>query len=164
MYAPSLLAHPLLITPLRSSKQRKQGTCSARLRQPTHTPPGGTKSSPPHQRRPSRLEYIPSSGQRSHAHLQADRSPGTPAELQETTIDYIHARHSPDDRVAPIRSMYKRDTVEGPLSQASGVEDTEGHQELVKKTIHKQETTEIYKQSTPSEDNVSGVYNASFSP
>ncbi|KAF8920419.1 hypothetical protein CPB85DRAFT_1429221 [Mucidula mucida] len=59
-------------------------------------------------------------------------------------------RHSPEDRVAPTSAMYSKDTVDGPLGSASGVEDNGGPQELVKKTV-RQETTQVYKKEAPTD-------------
>ncbi len=70
--------------------------------------------------------------------------------MQGRTVDYIQKRHSPEDRVAPTSAMYSKDTVDGPLGSASGVEDNGGPQELVKKTV-RQETTQVYKKEAPTD-------------
>ncbi|KAF9052522.1 UPF0187-domain-containing protein [Hymenopellis radicata] len=112
------------------------------------------KTSTPHSHAPGWNEHLATA---SEASIKADRAEGTgtPLEMQSRTVEYIQARHSPEDRVAPTAAMYSKDIVDGPLGSASGVEDTGGPQELVKKTV-RQETTEFYKKQAPtaSEANV----------
>lgn len=83
--------------------------------------------------------------------------------MQRTTIDYVHTRHSPDERVGHREAAYQRDEVSGPLSgahSASPVDDDVNHGKRLKKTVH-EETTEILEEEveqTPSEANVSTVF------
>jgi len=81
----------------------------------------------------------------SEASVKADRSIlGTSDELQDQTVEYIHARYSSDDRMEPIIAHYSRDEVSGPLGAAAGQEDAQIHHTVVKK-IH--EETEVVKDS-----------------
>jgi hypothetical protein len=82
---------------------------------------------------------------------QADRStPGSAAELQAQTVEYVRARYSPDDRLEPTTAYYSRDEVAGPLRTAPGQEDTqEVHQTLMRKV---RETEGVIKDTT-SENN-----------
>ncbi|KAJ7227256.1 hypothetical protein GGX14DRAFT_418832 [Mycena pura] len=100
------------------------------------------KTSTPHkQHAPGWNEHLASA---SEASVKADKTTGSPDELQKTTIEYIQSRHSPDE------ASYLRDEVNGPLSSAQS-DDRESHpQVLVKKTV----TEEVWKtdKNTASED------------
>lgn len=84
--------------------------------------------------------------------------------MQRATVDYVHTRHSPDERVGPREAAYLRDEVSGPLS-GSGISTTTAttHEvnqgkKVKKKTVH-EEVTEVVEEDrvepTPSEANVS---------
>lgn len=47
--------------------------------------------------------------------LQADKSGDTTATLVTKTVEHIHARHSPEERLGSREAPYERDAVEGPL-------------------------------------------------
>nr|GAT60697.1 predicted protein [Mycena chlorophos] len=81
----------------------------------------------------------------SEASVKADKATGNPLDLQKATVEYIQARHSPDE------AIYSHDQVDGPLSSAKA-DDTNSHpQVLVRETV---KTTEVWKNedSTASED------------
>ncbi|KAK7033180.1 hypothetical protein R3P38DRAFT_2921212 [Favolaschia claudopus] len=88
------------------------------------------RTSTPHKHAPGWNEHLASA---SEASVKADKDTMSPLDLQKTTVDYIHARHSPDE------ASYSHDSVNGPLSGAKSDEV------LVRKTIHEEheETTEI---------------------
>lgn len=46
---------------------------------------------------------------------QADQSKDQLATLVSKTVEYVQARHTPDERVGSREATYERDTVEGPL-------------------------------------------------
>ncbi|KAJ7274329.1 hypothetical protein B0H12DRAFT_1088162 [Mycena haematopus] len=97
------------------------------------------KTSTPHKHAPGWNEHLASA---SEASVKADKDTGSPGDLQKTTVEYIQARHSPDE------ATYLRDQVDGPLSSAQSDEV------LVRKTIH-EEKTEIFQDGskrTESED------------
>ncbi|KIY67266.1 hypothetical protein CYLTODRAFT_422674 [Cylindrobasidium torrendii FP15055 ss-10] len=105
------------------------------------------KSNTPHRHAPGWNENLAST---SEANVKADLADGIPSTT--STIDYIQSRHNPDDRLSGNRSLDARDTIGGPLGTAKGKEDTQGHQELVKKTVEKQ-TTKVHE-TTASEEAV----------
>jgi len=94
-------------------------------------------TSTPHAHAPGWNEHLASA---SEASVKADKATGTPEDLQKTTVEYIHSRHSPDGRVSPREATYETDSVLGPLSDAQGTENGT----VVKKTVH-EETTEVIK-------------------
>lgn len=98
------------------------------------------------------LVYV-SSRERCQCITQADRSTGSPADLQRLTVDYVHARHSPDDRVSSRESHHDRDEVSGPLSTKGNSDDL---QTRTVRDIHSEEHDEI---SGPLRDAV-GVKNS----
>jgi len=102
------------------------------------------KTSTPHEHAPGWNESLASA---SEASVKADQSTGTTDELQRRTVNYIHARHSPDE------AGYSHDSVQGPLSSAQGTEDTQAETDtyVLKKTVRKEETTEMLKNATASE-------------
>ncbi|KAJ7285055.1 hypothetical protein C8J57DRAFT_1290309 [Mycena rebaudengoi] len=102
------------------------------------------KTSTPHKHAPGWNEHLASA---SEASVKADKSTGSPSDLQRTTVDYIQSRHSPDE------ATYLRDEVSGPLSGAKSEEHESHPQVLVRKTVH-DETTEVWKDDkrTDSED------------
>jgi len=59
----------------------------------------------------------------SEASVKADKGPESDVDLQARTVEYIRARHSPDDRVETTTATYAREEVVGPLSGAKGKED-----------------------------------------
>ncbi|KAJ7650146.1 hypothetical protein FB45DRAFT_887096 [Roridomyces roridus] len=85
----------------------------------------------------------------SEASVKADKDVSSPDMLQKSTVDYIHARHSPDE------SHLLRDEVDGPLSSAEGTEGLGEPQVLVRKTIEKTEMWSKDNDQTASEDIVS---------
>ncbi|KAG7089499.1 hypothetical protein E1B28_011179 [Marasmius oreades] len=113
------------------------------------------KTSTPHANAPGWNESLATS---SEASVKADRSDGSPTQAE--TVEYILNRHSPDDRVHTQATFVKdvvegplgakRDEVSGPLGTAEGREDTET---LVKRTV-REETTEVKRGATSSEENV----------
>jgi hypothetical protein len=95
----------------------------------------------------------------SEAHVKADKSDGSPADLQASTVEHIQGRHNPDDR-ASARRTTSADEVTGPLSSAKSNihHETDGDgnvQRVIKrKTVH-DETTEVVSESpTDSEEGV----------
>ncbi|KAF8896322.1 hypothetical protein BD779DRAFT_1495196 [Infundibulicybe gibba] len=113
------------------------------------------KTSTPHKHAPGWNEHLAST---SEASVKADKAPGSVFELQESTVEYIRSRHSPDDRMGPTTAYYPRDEVSGPLGDAKGVERDQGQKVLKHKTtVREEETTDILKSkptSTSSEENV----------
>ncbi|CAK5268493.1 unnamed protein product [Mycena citricolor] len=105
------------------------------------------RTSTPHkQHAPGWNEHLASA---SEASVKADKSSGTPSDLQKTTIEYIHSRHSPDE------AHYAKDEVSGPLSGAQGSEDGSHPQVLVRETVKKtKEWTETQLEQTASEESV----------
>ncbi|CAK5269342.1 unnamed protein product [Mycena citricolor] len=87
------------------------------------------RTSTPHkQHAPGWNEHLASA---SEASVKADKSSGTPSDLQKTTIEYIHSRHSPDE------AHYAKDEV------------------LVRETVKKtKEWTETQLEQTASEESV----------
>jgi len=75
------------------------------------------KTSTPHAHAPGWNEYLASS---SEAFIKADRSGGSPSELQRQTIEHVSSRHTPDEQVSRRESPYDRDEVAGPLSTSKG--------------------------------------------
>ncbi|KAJ8521368.1 hypothetical protein ONZ45_g1943 [Pleurotus djamor] len=101
------------------------------------------KTSTPHSHAPGWNEHLASA---SEASVKADRSDGTPADLQRSTIEYIHSRHSPDERAAPTNAFYSHDTVKGPLSGAQGVEEVKEQH-----TVHDETTTVLKERIVPTD-------------
>ncbi|KAF7312383.1 hypothetical protein MIND_00251600 [Mycena indigotica] len=101
------------------------------------------RTSTPHKHAPGWNEHLASA---SEASLKADKADGSPIDLQGTTVEYIQARHSPDEAADLL------DQVNGPLSSAKTDDTSTGPQVLVRKTVR--ETTEVWKneKSTASED------------
>lgn len=89
--------------------------------------------------------------------FQADKSTGSPEDLQRHTLKYINSRHSPDE------AGYSHDSVLGPLSSAHGTEDKQAESDayVVKKTVHKEETTEVLQDAASREAAV-GVHQCFF--
>jgi len=96
----------------------------------------------------------------SEAYVKADKyDHGSVDEMQRQTVDYVHSRHSPDERVAPREATYQRDEVSGPLSGKYEVssENNDGRRKTLKKKTVREETTEVLTEDvepTPSEANV----------
>ncbi|KAF8627067.1 hypothetical protein AX17_006406 [Amanita inopinata Kibby_2008] len=65
-------------------------------------------------------EYLASE---SEASVKADRSPDSLDDMAEATVQYVRARHNPDERAESTEAGYARDEVTGPLSGAKGKED-----------------------------------------
>lgn len=83
---------------------------------------------------------------------------GSVDEMQRNTVEYVHTRHSPDERLGGREATYQRDEVSGPLS-GTYTEEVPVNQGKVlkKKTVH-EETTEVLEETgspTASEANVS---------
>jgi len=81
--------------------------------------------------------------------------------MQRRTVDYVHSRHAPDERLSGREAAYPRDEVHGPLSgkftgSAAQEPRSVDHGKTVKKTI-REETVEVLEDftQTPSEANVS---------
>lgn len=97
----------------------------------------------------------------SEAYVKADKHEhGSVDDMQRATVDYVHTRHSPDERVGHREAPYQRDEVSGPLSGAHSAtpEDNDVYRgkKVKKKTVH-EETTEVLEEEvepTPSEANV----------
>ncbi|KAJ7126921.1 hypothetical protein C8R44DRAFT_779904 [Mycena epipterygia] len=102
------------------------------------------RTSTPHKHAPGWNEHLAST---SEASVKADKDTGSPSDLQKTTIEYIHSRHSPDE------ASYSHDQVNGPLSGAKGDGQDSHPQVLVRKTVHEEET-EVWEDDkrTGSED------------
>jgi len=90
------------------------------------------------------LDYAPgwneSLATASEAHVKADQYTGTPADLQRLTVEYVHARHSPDDRLGSRESHHERDEVSGPLSTKGHIDDL---QTRTVQDIHSEEFDEV---------------------
>jgi hypothetical protein len=87
--------------------------------------------------------------------LKADRSTGSTNDLQRQTVEYLHLRHSPEDRIDTTEASYSHDEVTGPLSGAVGSESED--EAVSMKTFVHEETKEQWKRKaerTPSEENV----------
>ncbi|KAG0700296.1 hypothetical protein DFH29DRAFT_642237 [Suillus ampliporus] len=104
----------------------------------------------------------------SEAHVKADRSSVTINDLQRKTIDYINARHQPDERMDHREASYLRDEVSGPLGSARvgefegvvgagdlGIDqegtDIEPDGRTVKRHIIHEEVTEVFREPHPTE-------------
>ncbi|KAF7979128.1 hypothetical protein HWV62_43353 [Athelia sp. TMB] len=89
-------------------------------------------------------EHLASS---SEAHVKADKHEhsGTVEDLQRETVDYVHTRHSPDERVGGARESSEADRVDGPL----GVHGTV----LEKRTTKEVTEEKVVEKPTPSEAN-----------
>ncbi|KAH7912814.1 hypothetical protein BJ138DRAFT_732785 [Hygrophoropsis aurantiaca] len=128
------------------------------------------KTSSPHDDSPGWNETLASE---SEAHIKADRSRSPVHDLQRQTVNYIHAKHSPDERLETREATYTHDEVSGPLGHArvdqfegvvgegdSGydLEETvvEPDGRTVRRHILHEETAEVLKQGeqTQSEANV----------
>jgi hypothetical protein len=74
--------------------------------------------------------------------------------MQRRTVEYVHARHAPDERLGGREASYQRDEVHGPLSgtyKSDEVPVNEG-KTMKRKIVH--ETTEVLEEPTASEANV----------
>ncbi|KAJ7756514.1 hypothetical protein DFH07DRAFT_820830 [Mycena maculata] len=102
------------------------------------------RTSTPHKHAPGWNEHLASV---SEASVKADKDIESPLDLQKTTIEYVQARHSPDE------ATNLRDQVDGPLSSAQGGNEESHPQVLVRKTVH-EEKTEVWNddKKTDSED------------
>ncbi|KAF8905123.1 hypothetical protein CPB84DRAFT_1745697 [Gymnopilus junonius] len=79
------------------------------------------KTSAPHENAPGWNESLASA---SEAAVKADKSPGSPGELQSKTVEYMRARRVEEgDGSASTTAYYSRDEVKGPLSGAQGKEE-----------------------------------------
>jgi len=110
------------------------------------------RTSTPHAYSPGWNEHLASV---SEAVIKADRSTGSTSDLQRQTVDYLHSRHSPEDRLDTTEASYSHDEVTGPLSGAIGSESDENI--VVTRTFVHEKTTEEWKRKpgqTPSEKNV----------
>ncbi|KAG2752147.1 hypothetical protein P692DRAFT_20830369 [Suillus brevipes Sb2] len=106
----------------------------------------------------------------SEAHVKADRSTVTINDLQRKTIDYIHARHQPDEPLNHREASYLRDEVTGPLGTATarvgefegvvgagdlGTEqdstDTEPEGRTIEQHVVYEEITEVVREPCPTE-------------
>jgi hypothetical protein len=102
--------------------------------------------------------------------LQADRSTVTINDLQRKTIDYIHARHQPDEPLNHREASYLRDEVTGPLGTATarvgefegvvgagdlGTEqdstDTDPEGRTIERHVVYEEITEVVREPCPTE-------------
>ena len=86
---------------------------------------------------PSLIQYL----------LKADKHGSTSVdEMQRRTVDYIHTRHSPDDRIGGREATYQRDEVHGPLSDVRGSPDHDDGlldcSKTAQKTTAREETIE----------------------
>ena len=78
--------------------------------------------------------------------------------MQRKTVDYVHTRHSPDERLGGREAAYQRDEVDGPLS-GKYKPDKMPAKTVKRKTVH-EETTEVLEEGgapTASEANVSCI-------
>jgi hypothetical protein len=78
--------------------------------------------------------------------------------MQRKTVDYVHTRHSPDERLGGREAAYQRDEVDGPLS--GKYKHDEIPAKTVKRTTVHEETTEVLEEGvapTASEANVSCI-------
>jgi hypothetical protein len=84
---------------------------------------------------------------------------GSVDEMQRKTVEYVHTRHSPDERLGGREATYQRDEVSGPLSGTyTGDEVPVNHGKVLKKKTVREETTEVLEEEgspTASEANVS---------
>jgi hypothetical protein len=101
------------------------------------------KTSTPHEHAPGWNEHLATASEASVKvlsssfssplpHLvQADKSTGSIFDLQRKTVEYVSARHSPEDQ--SCEATYSHDSVLGPLRSAEGAEDLHTHHEGVQK-------------------------------
>ncbi|EIW83962.1 hypothetical protein CONPUDRAFT_163215 [Coniophora puteana RWD-64-598 SS2] len=126
------------------------------------------KTSTPIREAPGWNEHLASE---SEAHVKADRSTLGPQDLQRTTVDYLQARHNPEERPSSREALYTHDEVSGPLGDARvgefegvvGAADVDLEYEqtdvevdpsgaMRQRTIHEEET--VHNGPTPSEEAV----------
>ncbi|KIM84102.1 hypothetical protein PILCRDRAFT_818404 [Piloderma croceum F 1598] len=102
-------------------------------------------------------EHLASSAEAS---VKADKyATGSVDEMQRKTVDYVHTRHSPDERLGGREATYQRDEVSGPLSGTAytGDEVPVNHGKVLKKKTVREETTEVLEEEgspTASEANL----------
>lgn len=106
----------------------------------------------------------------SEAHVKADRSTVTIHDLQQKTVDYVNARHQPDEpeQIDHREATYLKDEVIGPLGNARvgefegvvgagdlGIDqegnDTESGGRTVKRHVVYEEITEVVREPCPTE-------------
>jgi len=109
----------------------------------------------------------------SEAHVKADRSSVTINDLQRKTVNYIHARHQPEELMEHREAAYLRDEVSGPLGSARvgefegvvgagdlGIDhegtDIDSDGRTIKRHVIHEETSEVLRKPnpTPSEADV----------
>ncbi|KIJ66892.1 hypothetical protein HYDPIDRAFT_26307 [Hydnomerulius pinastri MD-312] len=129
---------------------------------------GQHRTSTPIDNAPGWNEHLAST---SEAHVKADRSTASIHDMQRNTVDYIHARHSPDERLGPREASYVRDEVNGPLGSARvgefegvvgdgdlGLEDLDIESDgrtVTRRVVHEETTVTRESEPTESEANVS---------
>ncbi|OJA17105.1 hypothetical protein AZE42_02610 [Rhizopogon vesiculosus] len=129
------------------------------------------KTSTPHDDAPGWNEDLAST---SEAHVKADRSSASINDLQRKTINYINARHQPEEVMDHREAAYLRDEVSGPLGTARvgefegivgasdlGIDhegtDIDSDGRVIKRHVVREETTtEVVREPNPtaSEANV----------
>ncbi|KAG1753361.1 hypothetical protein EDB19DRAFT_1668878 [Suillus lakei] len=104
----------------------------------------------------------------SEAHVKADRSSTTINDLQRKTVDYVNARHQPDEQMDHREASYLKDEVTGPLGTARvgefegvvgagdlGIDqegtDIESDGRTVKRHVVYEEITEVVREPCPTE-------------
>lgn len=104
----------------------------------------------------------------SEAHVKADRSSVTINDLQRKTIDYINAKHQPDEQMDHREASYLKDEVTGPLGTARVGEfegvvgagdlgtdqegtDMEPDGRTIKRHVVYEEITEVTREPCPTE-------------
>jgi hypothetical protein len=80
--------------------------------------------------------------------------------MQRKTVEYVHTRHSPDERLGGREAAYQRDEVHGPLSGTgfNGSDEGADHTKTLKKKTIREATVEVLEEGghqTASEANVS---------
>lgn len=99
-------------------------------------------------------EHLASS---SEAFVKADKHANSSIdEMQRKTVDYVHTRHAPDERLSGREASYLRDEVDGPLAgKFKRDEVPENHGKTLKKKTVREETTEVFEENlTASEANL----------
>ncbi|CAA7267022.1 unnamed protein product [Cyclocybe aegerita] len=116
---------------------------------------GKQGKSAPHDHAPGWNETLATA---SEADVKADKSTGSPAELQASTVELLRARRSEiegEDGTGSTTAFYARDEVSGPLSSVQGKEEVT----ITKRRIHQEdgstdivEEIEDVQRMTPSEE------------
>ncbi|KAF9036185.1 hypothetical protein BJ165DRAFT_620233 [Panaeolus papilionaceus] len=94
---------------------------------------GKQKTSSPHENAPGWNETLASASEANVKGVtQADRSTGSPSEMQSSTVEYMRAKREQSDTdhdTESITAFYMRDEVTGPLSDAKGKSEKEVNDE-----------------------------------